>query len=246
MSHTMPVLFAADVHLSAQRPAQVDRFLAFLAGPCRKAAALYLLGDVFDEWLGDDDLRDPHPRVLAALAELTQAGVPVATVHGNHDFLAGEEFSRRSGCEILDQPALVDVHGTPVVVLHGDQLCTRDESYQRWRATFMDPANQRAFLALDFAARTARAAALRHESAALTRLNPEDIMDVTDSAVIDVLRAYGARHMVHGHTHRPQLHRVDVDGEPGMRAVLGDWYLGDLILLWDDAGPRLLSARELA
>ena len=241
----MPVIFASDVHLSAQRPAQVERFLSFLAGPCRRVDALYLLGDLFDEWLGDDDVRDPHPRVLAALAALTAAGVSVATVHGNHDFLTGDDFVRRTGCTILDQPALITVYDTPVVVLHGDQLCTRDESYQRWRETFMNPENQRGFLALDFAARTARAAALRHESATLTRLKPDDIMDVTEAAVDDVLRAHNARHMIHGHTHRPQLHTLEIDGKPGMRAVLGDWYVDVLVLLWDHAGPRLISAREL-
>ncbi|MFT5176847.1 MAG: UDP-2,3-diacylglucosamine hydrolase, partial [Gammaproteobacteria bacterium] len=127
----MTVLFASDVHLSAQRPVQVERFLSFLAGPCRSASAVYLLGDLFDEWLGDDDDRDPHPRVLAALAQLTHGGVPVSIVHGNHDFLSAEEFTQRSGCRILDQPSLVQIHGTPVVLLHGDQLCTRDENYQR-------------------------------------------------------------------------------------------------------------------
>ena len=241
----MAVLFASDVHLSAQRPVQIERFLSFLAGPCRSANAVYLLGDLFDEWLGDDDDRDPHPRVLAALAQLTGAGVPVSIVHGNHDFLSGAEFMRRSGCRILDQPALVHVHGTPVVLLHGDQLCTRDESYQRWRSVFMDPANQREFLNLDFATRIARAAALRHESAQLTRLMPDDIMDVTESAVLEVLRTNNARHMVHGHTHRPHIHHIDVDGEAGLRVVLGDWYVDDLVVMWNDLGPRLVSAQEL-
>jgi UDP-2,3-diacylglucosamine hydrolase len=242
----MPVLFASDVHLSAQRHAQVEHFLSFLAGPCRSASALYLLGDVFDEWLGDDDARAPHPQVLAALAQLTLGGVPVCVVHGNHDFLLGEEFTRVTGCKVLNQPALIEVHGTSVVVLHGDQLCTLDESYQRWRATFMDPDNQREFLQLDFAARIARAVALRHESAELKRLKPDDIMDVSESAVAQTLRACGARHMVHGHTHRPKIHHIDVDGEPAVRAVLGDWYVDDLVLRWDQLGPRLVSARELS
>lgn len=241
----MSVLFASDVHLSAQRPAQVRSFLDFLAGPCRDASALYLLGDVFDEWLGDDDARPPHEQIVHALAALSASGVPVGFAHGNHDFLIGSGFLERSGCELLAQPARVLVHGTPVLLLHGDQLCTRDQDYQAWRRTFMDPANQQQFLALPFAAREQRARALRHESRALSRLKPDDIMDVTDAAVLEMLRAHGVHHMVHGHTHRPALHRFVIEGAPAMRAVLGDWYEDDLVLAWDDHGPRLVSSAAL-
>ncbi len=240
-----PVLFASDVHLSAHRPARVDAFLAFLAGPCRDAAAVYLLGDVFDEWLGDDDDRPPHPRVLDALATLTAGGVVVGFLHGNHDFLVGAGFVERTGCQVLGQPVRLDVHGVPVLALHGDQLCTRDEDYQAWRRTYTDPVNQQRFLALPFPARVARAAALRQESRALTRLKPEDIMDVTGDAVTQMLREHGVRHMVHGHTHRPALHRLDVDGAPGLRAVLGDWYEDDRVLAWDAHGPRLVHAHAM-
>jgi UDP-2,3-diacylglucosamine hydrolase len=238
----MSVLFASDVHLNARRPGQVASFLRFLAGPCRRASALYLLGDVFDEWLGDDDVRAPHEEVVRELAALSASGVRVALVHGNHDFLIGERFVARSGCELLCQPACVQVYDTPVLLLHGDQLCTLDHGYQAWRRTFMDPGNQQTFLALPFAERERRAAALRHQSRELTRLKPDDIMDVTQAAVIDTLRAHGVRHMVHGHTHRPALHRIDLDGAHALRAVLGDWYEDDLILVWDDAGPRLVSS----
>ena len=241
----MTVLFASDVHLSAARPQQVEAFLGFLEGPCRGADALYLLGDVFDEWLGDDDVRDPHPRVLDALADLSARGVALSFVFGNHDFLASQGFARRTGCVLLDQPARIRVLGTPVVVLHGDQLCTRDTDYQAWRATFTDRAAQQQFLALPFPQRIERAAALRHRSSTLTRLKPEDIMDVTPDAVIDTLRHLDARHMIHGHTHRPAVHRMELDGEPCMRLVLGDWYEGDQVVIWDGAGPRLASATGL-
>lgn len=235
------VLFAADVHLSARRPEQVEKFLAFLSGPCRDASALYLLGDVFDEWLGDDDARAPHEQVTRALAALGDRGVAVYFAHGNHDFLIGQRFVQRSGCRLLEQPARIQVHGTPVLVLHGDQLCTRDLAYQAWRRTFMDPVNQQRFLALPFAEREQRAAALRHESRELTRLKPDDIMDVTESAVIEMLRTHDTRHMVHGHTHRPEVHDIDVDGAAAMRAVLGDWYDDGAVLIWDECGPRLVN-----
>jgi len=240
------VLFASDVHLSAARPEQADAFLRFLGGPCREAEALYLLGDVFDAWLGDDDDRAPHPRVLDALAALSAAGVTVGFAFGNHDFLAGAAFEARTGCRHLEQPARIEVHGTPVVALHGDQLCTRDEDYQQWRRTFTDRDAQRRFLSLPFEARVEQAAALRLRSAERTRLKPDDIMDVTPREVCETLRRFGVRHMVHGHTHRPAVHALELDGAPAERLVLGDWY-GDpgAVVRWDAHGPRLLPADAL-
>ena len=242
----MSVLFASDVHLSAQRGAQVDRFLAFLAGPCRHASALYLLGDVFDEWLGDDDVRAPHPRITSELSALSAAGVHIGFVHGNHDFLVGTRFVEQSGCELLRQPSLIEVYGTKVLLLHGDQLCTHDHEYQAWRRTFTDPARQQGFLALPFDERERHAAALRHRSHELTRIKPDDIMDVSEQAVKDMLRSYRVQHMVHGHTHRPAIHRLDLDGAHAMRAVLGDWYDADPVLVWDEHGPRLVSSALLS
>jgi len=240
------VLFASDVHLSAARPGPAEAFVRFLDGPCRDADALFLLGDVFDAWLGDDDAREPHPRVLDALAALTAAGVRVSFAFGNHDFLVGAGFETRTGCRRLQQPAIVDVHGTPVVVLHGDQLCTRDEDYQQWRRTFTDPQAQQRFLALPLDARIAQADALRLRSAERTRLKPDDIMDVTPDAVLDTLRGLGARHMVHGHTHRPAVHTPELDGAPATRVVLGDWYEAPgEVACWDARGPRLLAADAL-
>jgi UDP-2,3-diacylglucosamine hydrolase len=236
------VLFASDVHLSPHRADRVAAFERFLAGPCRHASRLYLLGDVFDAWLGDDDARDPHPGIEAALRDLTGHGVAVYFAFGNHDFLAGEAFMQRTGCTALEQPATIRVHGTTAVALHGDQLCTRDEEYQRWRAYFTNTDNQQQFLALPFEHRLARASALKLESAERTALKAEDIMDVTPQAVNDMLDRHGATHMIHGHTHRPALHRLDNDR---VRLVLGDWYEGDQVGVWDESGLRLLSASEL-
>ena len=241
----MSVLFVSDVHLSALRPERTDAFLAFLQGPCRQASRLVLLGDVFDEWLGDDDRRPPHEQVVEALAALTRHGVRVDFCWGNHDFLVGERFHDRSGCHPLTDPSVIPVHGTPVAVLHGDTLCTRDEDYQRWRATFTDPAMQQQFLALPFQQRVQRAAALRHGSMQATRLKPQDIMDVTPEAVLETLERLGVRHMVHGHTHRPGMHPLQLPGGPGQRIVLGDWYATEQLLHWDTGGPTLGTVAEL-
>lgn len=242
MSAAEVYLFASDVHLNRAREAQVAAFERFLDQPCRDAEAVFLLGDVFDAWLGDDDARDPHPRIEAALTSLTGSGTRVVFAHGNHDFLAGVGFAQRTGCEMVTQPHCVDIHGRRVVVLHGDQLCTRDEDYQRWRATFTDATNQQQFLALPFAAREQQAQALRLESAERKTLKPQDIMDVTPEAVTALLDECGAEDMVHGHTHRPAHHPLDGGRN---RWVLGDWYEGDTVLRWDGAGPRLVSAASL-
>lgn len=241
----MTVLFASDVHVSARRPERAVAFERFLRGPCTSASTVYLLGDVFDEWLGDDDRRDPHSRIVEAFTSLTGRGVAVRFLHGNHDFLIGERFRTETGCELLPETTRIDLYGTPVVLMHGDTLCTRDEEYQAWRRTFTDPRNQANFLALPFDQRIEQAAALRNQSTTATRLKPDDIMDVTPAAVIEVLRAHDARHMIHGHTHRPDLHRFDLDGATALRAVLGDWYAEERILAWDADGPRLGTIDEI-
>lgn len=238
----MTVLFASDVHLSASRPARVAAFEQFLAGPCQRATHLYLLGDVFDAWLGDDDTRDPHPRIEAALARLTACGVNVGFAHGNHDFLVGEAFMQRTGCTLLPQPTTIQVHGVRALLLHGDQLCTRDRAYQQWRTHFTNPDNQQQFLALPFEHRLARASALKLESSQHKALKAEDIMDVTPAAVSDLLDRHGATCLIHGHTHRPDRHEL---GGGRVRLVLGDWYEDDRVGVWDVSGLRLASAASL-
>ena len=238
----MTVLFASDVHLSSHRAEQVGAFERFLAGPCMRASRLYLLGDVFDAWLGDDDARDPHPRIESALRNLTAHGVEVSFAFGNHDFLTGEAFMQRTGCIALEQPAAIEVHGTTAIVLHGDQLCTRDEEYQQWRRHFTNTDNQQQFLALPFEHRLARASALKLESAERSALKADDIMDVTPQAVDDLLDLHAATHMIHGHTHRPALHSLNNNR---VRLVLGDWYEGDQVGMWDESGLRLMSASDL-
>lgn len=241
----MATLFVGDVHLSAERPARVDAFLEFLAGPAARAEGLYLLGDVFDQWLGDDDLASPNGEVVEALARLTAAGVPVAVFHGNHDFLLGEGFARATGCRVVPDSEVVTVYGERVLLAHGDALCTDDADYQAWRVYSRDPGTQRDFTALPFPVRQARAAEIRARSRAAVRLKPQDIMDVNPTAVATALRTHGARCLVHGHTHRPGIYPVDLDGSQGRRVVVGDWYEGDSVLVWDRDGYRLVRVAEL-
>ena len=242
------LLFASDVHLSAHRPGAVAAFAEFLSGPGRRADRLYLLGDVFDLWLGDDDDRAPHPGVEAALAETVSAGVPVDLIRGNHDFLLGDAFAERTGCRLIGEPHVIEVMGERAVLLHGDSLCTRDVEYQAFRRYARDLANQREFLAQPIEERARQAAGIRATSDSRTRLKPEDIMDVTDDEVARVLSECRATRMIHGHTHRPAVHDLDLDLGTGgaSRIVLGDWYDRGTVLVWDEAGRRLSSPADLS
>ncbi len=240
------LLFASDVHLSAHRPGAVAAFAEFLAGPVRRADRLYLLGDVFDLWLGDDDDRPPHPEVETALAETVAAGVPVDLIRGNHDFLLGDAFARRTGCRLVDEPLVIKAMDERAVLLHGDTLCTRDVEYQTFRRYARDPGIQRAFLARPIEERAREAAKVRATSSSRTRLKPEDIMDVTDDEVVRVLSKCGATRMIHGHTHRPAVHEFRLETGPVSRIVLGDWYEQGTVLVWDEAGCRLASPGSLS
>ena len=239
------LLFASDIHLAAHRPGAVSAFSEFLSGPVRRADRLYLLGDVFDVWLGDDDDRAPHPRIEVALAETVSAGVPVDLIRGNHDFLLGDAFARRTGCRLVDEPLVIEAGGERAVLLHGDTLCTRDVEYQAFRRYARDPGNQRAFLARPIEERAQEAARIRATSLSRTRLEPEDIMDVTEEEVARVLSECGAARMIHGHTHRPAVHELDLGTGPSTRIVLGDWYDQGTVAVWDEAGCRLASPQKL-
>ena len=239
------LLFASDIHLSAHRPGAVAAFAEFLAGPARRANRLYLLGDVFDLWLGDDDDRAPHPEIEGALADAVSAGVPVDVIRGNHDFLLGDAFAERTGCRLIDEPHVIGAMEERTVLLHGDTLCTRDVEYQAFRRYARDPGNQRKFLARPIDERAREAAKIRATSDSRTRLKPEDIMDVTGDEVVRVLSDYGATRMIHGHTHRPAIHELRLESGPATRIVLGDWYEQGTVLVWDEAGCRLASPETL-
>lgn len=240
------LLFASDIHLSANRPRAVAAFMEFLSGPARRADRLYLLGDVFDLWLGDDDDRTPHPEVEATLAETVSAGVPVDLIRGNHDFLLGDAFAARTGCRLVDEPLVIEAMDTRAVLLHGDTLCTRDVEYQAFRRYARDPGNQRTFLARPIEERAQEAAKIRATSNSRTRLKPEDIMDVTDDEVVRVLSECGATRMIHGHTHRPAVHELHLETGPATRIVLGDWYDHGTLLVWDESGCRLTPPERLS
>ena len=235
----MSTLFISDLHLDATRNHATQAFREFLKHRAARADALYILGDLFEAWIGDDDDDPLAGAVMDALAELTSGGVPARFVHGNRDFLAGDGFARRTGVTLLPESSVVELEGERVLLMHGDTLCTDDHDYQEFRSMVRDPKWQAQFLALPLAARRALAAQARDASRISTGGKPMEIMDVNASAVAEAMRANGVRRMIHGHTHRPAVHEFDLDDEPATRIVLGDWYQRGWALKHDENGFRL-------
>jgi UDP-2,3-diacylglucosamine hydrolase len=217
-------LFVSDLHLDASAPEAIALFLRFLRTDAAACDGLYILGDLFESWIGDDDDEPSRGRVCMALRELADAGVPCFVQRGNRDFLLGAGFAARSGCTLLPDPLLLIVGARRIAVSHGDLLCTDDTAYQQFRTLVRTPAFQRGFLALPLATRRALAGRARAGSREHTRQQRTEIMDVAPAAVAQLLRTADADLLIHGHTHRPGTHRLDVDGKPRVRAVLGDWY----------------------
>jgi len=237
----LPTLFISDLHIDAAQPAIADRFLEFLAADAARADALYVLGDLFESWIGDD-APDPAQRaVIDGLRKLTGGGVPCFVMHGNRDFLIGEHFATATGVQILPDPVLITLYGERILAMHGDALCTDDRAYQRLRATVRDPDWQRRFLRLPAAARRALAGAARAGSRAHNATLYPAIADVNATSVAAVLRGAAVATLVHGHTHRPAVHSLEVDGRARTRIVLGDWYEAGSALRWDREGHELLS-----
>jgi len=221
----MSTLFIADLHLAPERPRVNEQFLQFASSIAAGAQALYILGDLFEYWIGDDDLSDSlHGEIADALAALSSAGTALYFMHGNRDVLVGNLFAERCGAQLLSDPTLVDLYGTRTLLLHGDALCTDDLAYQDFRAYARNPENQAKFLAQPAAARRLQMLGLRQDSENSKQGKSADIMDVASSAVESVLREYGYPRMIHGHTHRPARHVHVVDGHECERWVLNDWY----------------------
>jgi UDP-2,3-diacylglucosamine hydrolase len=237
-----PLLFLSDLHLAPDRPKAAAAFHAFCSGPARDAAAIYILGDLFDSWIGDDVLVDRFPAAIAAsLRAVTKSGVPVYVAHGNRDFLLGPRFMSATGATLLPERHVLDVNGTSTLLSHGDEMCTGDVAYQQYRARIRSPKTQRRLLTLPLFVRRLIAGWLRRKSTAATSLKAESIMDVDDSAVAAAFRASGATRMIHGHTHRPATHRTDIDGVPRERIVLADWCDEGEYVLLDRFGVRRVA-----
>lgn len=233
----MTTLFVSDLHLDASRPEVTACFIRFLEQAAGTAAALYILGDLFEVWFGDDDPASDHRDVAAALHRLVANGTPCYLMRGNRDFLIGSRYARESGLQLLDEQTIIEINGDRVLLLHGDELCTDDRGYQRFRRVVRSAAAQRLFLLLPLATRRAIADRLRQSS--METMKPDSITDVNAEAVDTAMRNGGVQILIHGHTHRPAIHQLSVDGEPALRIVLGDWYTQGSVLHWTAGGPEL-------
>jgi UDP-2,3-diacylglucosamine hydrolase len=241
----VPALFISDLHLSEERAAANERFIAFIEGKARSAAALYILGDFFEYWIGDDDLDAPFNAVIAGLLRgLTGSGVPVYLMHGNRDFLLGEGFCRATGAVLLSDPTVTEIQGERTLLAHGDTLCTDDHDYQAWRRVARSREWQAEFLAKPREERRSIVLGLREKSKAVIQAKTADIMDVNEAAVVQALRTHGVHRLVHGHTHRPGRHAHAADGWRGERWVLPDWYGTGGYLEIAAGGPRLVRFEQ--
>lgn len=230
----MTTLFIADLHLSDQRPAITNLFINFLKNEARQARALYILGDLFEAWLGDDCILPAYETIIKSLKELTDSNVPVYFIHGNRDFLIGKHFCELSGCELLDESTVISIDEQQYLVMHGDTLCTDDVKYQQFRSMVRNPEWQQQLLNKTPAERIALAKQYREISQTETAEKADDIMDVNQTEVEKAMRAADVVTLIHGHTHRPNIHKFELDGKPAQRIVLGDWYEQGSVLILKD------------
>ncbi|WP_044489801.1 UDP-2,3-diacylglucosamine diphosphatase [Enterobacter sp. R4-368] len=220
----MATLFIADLHLQTEEPAITAGFLRFLAGTAREADALYILGDLFEAWIGDDDPNPLHQQIAQAIKAVVDSGVPCYFIHGNRDFLLGQRFAQACGMQLLPQEQVLNLYGRSVLIMHGDTLCTDDAGYQAFRAKVHQPWLQKLFLTLPLFIRRRIAAKMRAGSKAANSSKSLSIMDVNQHAVVEAMEKHQVQWLIHGHTHRPAVHELTANNAPAFRAVLGAWH----------------------
>ncbi|KZR30439.1 UDP-2,3-diacylglucosamine diphosphatase [Enterobacter genomosp. S] len=237
----MATLFIADLHLQTEEPAITAGFLRFLRGEAKGADALYILGDLFEAWIGDDDPNPLHREMAAAIHALVDSGVPCYFIHGNRDFLIGQRYARESGMTLLPEEQVLDLYGRKVLIMHGDTLCTDDTGYQAFRAKVHTLWIQKVFLALPLFIRNRIAARMRAGSKAANSSKSMTIMDVNPQAVVNVMEKHRVQWLIHGHTHRPDVHSLIANGEPAHRVVLGAWHSEGSMVKVTPEGVELIA-----
>ena len=234
----MSTVFISDLHLCKDRPQINELFFDFLED-IKQTSALYILGDLFEVWIGDDSVSAEDQTVISGLKKLTQSGVPVYLMHGNRDFLLGEEFAKQTGCQLIPEPTIIDLYGTLTLLMHGDTLCTDDISYQQFRSMVRNEQWQSGFLSMPIEKRLEIAAQYRNESKSHTKNKSPEIMDANQQTIESAMRGNNVIRLIHGHTHRPDIHHFKLDGNDAQRVVLGDWYEHGSVLVVDENGYDL-------
>jgi UDP-2,3-diacylglucosamine hydrolase len=237
----MTALLLSDLHLPAEPSPLREGFLRFLGGPARDAQQVYILGDLFEYWIGDDVGLASYPAEVAALRALVDHGVQVGFMHGNRDFLVGPGFAAATGVALMRDPSIVQLDGERVLLSHGDLWCTDDQAYQRWRRFSRNRVAQRLFARLPISLRTRIAGGVRSRSDDDKDRKTAEIMDVNPAAIEAAFRASGVRRIIHGHTHRPTTHRLPLDGRTVERIVLADWTPQRMEWLAIDNGERRIA-----
>ena len=235
----MSTLFISDLHLEAERPDIGKHFLRFLDSDAREAEELYILGNLFEAWVGDDDPNTHYFTIKRALRKLVDSSIPVFFMHGDRDFLVGKGFANETGVKILKDPHKLTMYGRKLLLSHGDKLCTDDVQYQKIRKMTHDPEWQAKMLARPLKHRLRISEEARRQSLEQTLNMSKEITDVNQGAVIEIMRKNNADVLVHGHTHRPAVHDVDLGGRKAKRIVLGDWHKQGSVVRWDSRGPKL-------
>lgn len=233
------ILLISDLHLEEERPDISRAFLHFLQTRAIHAETLYILGDFFEVWVGDDAISPFQRSIAQALRQLSDSGTRIYLMHGNREFMIGRAFCREAGCTLLRDPSVIELAGEPVLLMHGDSLCTQDPAYMRLRRWLRNPLSLFILRHLPLATRHKLARKLRKESRVQTRLKAGDIVDVTPAEIPRVMADNAVRTLIHGHTHRPALHKLEVDGQPARRIVLGDWDKQGWALQIDEQGYQL-------
>jgi len=244
MPASMHTLFISDLHLCQERPDKLELFKRLLRGKARQSKALYILGDLFEAWAGDDDNTPPHQAIISELAEFSRTGTPLYVMRGNRDFLIGRDFARKTGGELIEDPTAIMLDERKTLLMHGDTLCTSDTSYQLYRKLANNRVSIGLFMYLPFFIRKRLWHGVRHLTKKSTRQKPPEIVDVQQVAVESVMRKYGVLTLIHGHTHREGVHPFKIDGEIAIRYVLGDWYEKDSILVANENELRLFRIGE--
>ncbi len=241
----MSTLFISDLHLSAERPEKLELFYQFMKGPARRAEALYILGDLFEAWVGDDDATPPNHSILAEIKAVADRQVNIFVMAGNRDFLMSRDFESLTGSTLLDDPTVIDLYGEPTLLMHGDLLCSQDVDYLKFRAMVRNPAWQADFLSKSLQERLMMAQQMRAASKEAMKDKVPVIMDVEQTTVEQYMRNHDAIKLIHGHTHRPAIHEFDLDGKAARRTVLGDWYQNENVLICDESSQTLKNIQDL-
>lgn len=238
----MIYLFISDLHLCNRRPEKVELFQALLRGPARTADALYILGDLFENWAGDDDITPPHEQIIGELSRYTKAGHKLFIMRGNRDYLLGQAFANKTGGRLLDDITLIPLHGENTLLMHGDTLCTDDWKYQIFRCLVNNTFSRNLFVRLPYAWRLK----IYHQTRTLTTKNKRQNypVDVCQSSVEKIMKKYGASCLIHGHTHKQGMHRFNMGNQTAQRIVLGDWIRESSVLVAGDGEFKLLGVAE--